>query len=204
MYSSEELVKTQNENKNQLLKTVSHLEEVGDISVKNTNEIGELEKRSVLINEMVELIKEVANKTNILSINASIEASRSGEAGSGFAVVAAEIRELSKETIDKVYEAIEVARTTGKIKKGTNEVTKAIEKGTAKIVAYAKDVNPPEITMHIPLLCEEKGIKCAEVPSKEELGAASGIEKPTASVAIVQEGEAKNLIKEIAGSKKKE
>ncbi len=104
--------------------------------------------------------------------------------------------------IDKVYEAIETAKATGKLKRGTNEVTKVIEKGEAKLVVIAKDVNPPEITMHIPLLCEEKGITCAEVPSKEELGAASGIEKPTASVAIVQEGEAKNLIKEIAGNKK--
>jgi large subunit ribosomal protein L7Ae len=105
---------------------------------------------------------------------------------------------------DKVYEAIETAKATGKLKKGTNEVTKAIEKGEAKLVVTAKDVSPPEITMHIPLLCEEKGIVCAQVPSKEELGAAAGIEKPTASVAIVQEGEAKSLIKEIAGTSKKE
>ncbi len=105
---------------------------------------------------------------------------------------------------DKVYEAVETAKATGKLKKGTNEVTKAIEKGEAKLVVTAKDVNPPEITMHIPLLCEEKGIKCMQVASKEELGAAAGIEKPCASVAIVQEGEAKSLIKEIAESAKKE
>jgi len=105
--------------------------------------------------------------------------------------------------IDNVYEAIETAKATGKLKKGTNEVTKAIEKQTPKLVITAKDVSPPEITMHIPLLCEEKGIAHVQVPSKEELGAAAGIEKPTASVAIVQEGEAKSLIKEIAESIKK-
>jgi len=44
---------------------------------------------------------------------------------------------------EKAYEAVELARTTGKIKKGTNEVTKSIERGTAKLVIYAKDVNPP-------------------------------------------------------------
>ena len=104
---------------------------------------------------------------------------------------------------DKIYEAIEVAKATGKLKKGTNEVTKVIEKQEAKLVITAKDVSPPEITMHIPLLCEEKGIAHVEVPSKEELGAAAGIEKPTASVAITQEGEAKNLIKGIIGSVKK-
>jgi len=77
--------------------------------------------------------------------------------------------------IDNVYEAIETAKATGKLKKGTNEVTKAIEKQTPKLVITAKDVSPPEITMHIPLLCEEKGIAHVQVPSKEELGAAAGI-----------------------------
>ena len=43
--------------------------------------------------------------------------------------------EASKEEIDAVLEAIEVAKTTGKIKKGSNEVTGAIEKGIAKVVA---------------------------------------------------------------------
>lgn len=100
--------------------------------------------------------------------------------------------------IDKIYEAVEVAKATGKIRKGTNETTKAIEKGEAKLIVIAKDVSPPEITMHLPLLAEEKEVPCVEVPSKEELGAAAGVDIPTASVAIVVEGEAKNLIKDIA------
>ncbi len=104
----------------------------------------------------------------------------------------------SKEVAERVLEAIEVAKATGKLRKGTNEVTKAIERGQAKLVAVAKDVNPPEIVMHIPLLAKEKGILCVEVPSKEELGAAAGLSVPTGSVAIVQEGDAKELLKEIA------
>jgi len=111
--------------------------------------------------------------------------------------------ELPKEVIDKVYEAIEIAKTTGKLRKGTNETTKAIEKGMAKLVAVAKDVSPPEIVMHIPLLAEEKNVPCVQVPSKEELGAAAGIEIPTSSIAIVQEGDAKQLIKEIVSHLKK-
>lgn len=110
------------------------------------------------------------------------------------------MEELSKELVDKVYEAVEIAKTTGKLKKGTNETTKAIEKGSAKLVVIAKDVNPPEITMHIPLLAEEKGVVCVQVPSREELGAAAGIEIPTSSIAIVQEGEAKSIIKEISSA----
>ena len=99
---------------------------------------------------------------------------------------------------EKVLQAIEQARTSGKIKKGTNEVTKSIERGTAKLVAIAKDVSPPEILMHLPLLAKEKEIPLAEVDKKEELGAAAGLAVPTSAVAIIQEGEAKNLEKEIA------
>ena len=102
------------------------------------------------------------------------------------------------EKTDKVLEAIELAKATGKIRKGTNEVTKALERGIAKLVAYAKDASPPEIVMHIPMLAKEKGIPCYEIPTKEELGASAGIEVPTASVAIVQEGQAKAIIKELS------
>ncbi len=102
------------------------------------------------------------------------------------------------ENTEKAYEAIEVARTTGKIRKGTNEVTKAIERGQAKLVVYAKDITPPEIIMHIPLLCKEKKIPCVEVPSKEELGAAAGLALGTSSVAIVELGEASQLVKEFS------
>ncbi|MCH8003878.1 MAG: 50S ribosomal protein L7ae [Nanoarchaeota archaeon] len=105
--------------------------------------------------------------------------------------------EVPKELVDKVYEIIETAKSTGKIMKGTNETTKAIEKGKAKLVAIAKDVNPPEIIMHIPIIAEEKDVPCFTVPSKEELGAASGIQVGTGSVAVTEEGESKNLIKEL-------
>ena len=104
---------------------------------------------------------------------------------------------MDKDIIDKVYEAVEIAKATGKIKKGANEVTKAIEKGNAKLVAIAKDVEPKEITMHIPLLAKEKQTPCIEVTSKEELGAAAGLGLGTSAVAIIEEGEARELIKEI-------
>ena len=104
---------------------------------------------------------------------------------------------MADDNTDKAYEAIEVAKATGKIKKGTNEVTKTIERGTAKLVVVAGDINPPEITMHLPLLCKEKGIKCVMVPSKEELGAAAGMSVGTASVAITTEGDSKKIIKDI-------
>lgn len=110
--------------------------------------------------------------------------------------------EASKELITNAYEAVELARKTGKIKKGSNEVTKAVERGAAKLVLVAKDVNPPEIIMHFPPLCKEKNVPLMEVPSKEELGAAAGLSVPTGAIAIVVEGEAKELIKELTSKLK--
>ncbi len=134
VFASEEAVQNLKQNEGRLMGTVTQLAEVGDISRRNAQEIGELGKRSVLINEMVELIKEIANKTNILSINASIEASRSGEAGSGFAVVAAEIRELSKETISSAKSVEKTAREiqdllSSIVISSENESKKVVESG---------------------------------------------------------------------------
>ena len=89
-----------------------------------------------------------------------------------------------------VYTIVEKAKKTGKIEKGTNEVTKAIERGTAKLVVYATDVEPKEIVQHIPLLCKEKGIICKEVDSKQKLGIAVGIPVAASSVAVIEAGEA--------------
>lgn len=97
------------------------------------------------------------------------------------------------------YNIIEKARKTGKIEKGTNEVTKAIERSTAKLVVYASDTSPKEIIQHLSILCKEKGIQCHEVDSKQKLGLAVGIPVSTSSVAIIDAGEAQ---KDIAGIKK--
>ena len=92
------------------------------------------------------------------------------------------------------YEIIETARRTGKIEKGTNEVTKAIERGTAKFVAYAADVEPKEIIQHIPILCKEKSVSCIEVDNKQKLGVAAGLAVPASSVVVVEAGEAEKDI----------
>jgi len=89
------------------------------------------------------------------------------------------------------YSTIEQARKTGKIEKGVNEVTKAIERGVAKLVVYAKDVEPKEIVAHLPALCKEKGIDCHELDSKAKIGAAAGINVACTCVAVTDFGDAK-------------
>lgn len=105
---------------------------------------------------------------------------------------------IPEDLAKKAYEAVEAARDSGKLRKGVNESTKAIERGIAKLVIIAEDVEPPEIVAHLPLLAEEKKAPYIFVPSKKELGAASGINVPTTSITIVEAGNGKDLIDEIA------
>jgi large subunit ribosomal protein L7Ae len=111
---------------------------------------------------------------------------------------------MKEEKMNSVYEIVEKARKTGKIEKGTNEVTKAIERGVAKFVVYAEDVQPKEIVQHLPVLCREKGIPFAAADSKQKLGTAAGITVATASVAVINAGDGASKIAELAKGMKKE
>ena len=95
--------------------------------------------------------------------------------------------ETPTEVSDKIYEMIQ-SNSNGRIKKGSNEVTKTAERGTAQFTVLAEDVNPPELLAHIPLICEEKGIPYGYVPSQEflanEAGLPTGVK--TASIAIME------------------
>ncbi len=104
--------------------------------------------------------------------------------------------EAPKELVDKALEALEIARSSGKIRKGTNEVTKAVERGKAKLVLIGSDIKPAEIVMHLPMICEEKEIAYIYAP-KAEIGESVGIYVPCASAAVVDEGKAKDVVKEV-------
>ena len=110
--------------------------------------------------------------------------------------------ETPKELSDKAYSVAEIARDSGKVKKGTNEVTKIIERGEAALVIMAVDVEPPEILAHMPALCDDRNVPYVYVPAKAELGNAIGLEKPTASVAITDVGKGKAVCDEIAATVK--
>jgi large subunit ribosomal protein L7Ae len=105
--------------------------------------------------------------------------------------------EIPKELADKAYQVIQVAKDSGKLRKGTNESTKAIERAVAKLVVIAEDVDPPQVVAHLPILCEERKIPYLFVPSKLELGKAAGIDVGCAAVSVLDGGEAAKTLKEI-------
>jgi large subunit ribosomal protein L7Ae len=100
---------------------------------------------------------------------------------------------------DDALEALEVARDTGSVKKGTNETTKAIERGNAALVFVAEDVQPEEVVMHIPELAAEKEIPYIFIETQDDVGHAAGLEVGSAAAAIVDAGEADGNVEDIAG-----
>ncbi|MHA1302446.1 MAG: 50S ribosomal protein L7Ae [Candidatus Heimdallarchaeaceae archaeon] len=106
--------------------------------------------------------------------------------------------EIPEELVKESLNILENAAKTGQIRKGTNEVTKAIERKTASMIFIAEDVEPPEIVMHLPLLCEENKIPYTFVPKKEDLGKAVGLAVGSASIAVIKPGEAKSTLESLA------
>ena len=108
--------------------------------------------------------------------------------------------ETPEDLVSPILEAVRVAAQTGKVRKGTNEATKAIERGISKLIVIAEDVEPPEVVAHLPLICEEQNAAYAFVPDKQELGKALGIDVTSAAAAILDAGDAQHIIDEVVAS----
>jgi len=108
--------------------------------------------------------------------------------------------QVPADLVSPIYESVRVAHQSGKVKKGTNEVTKAIERGISKLVIIAEDVEPPEVVAHLPILCEEHGIPYGFVPSRQELGKSLGIDVTSAAAAILDSGDAQHIVDQIVAS----
>jgi len=103
----------------------------------------------------------------------------------------------SEDLIKDALTLLTKLREVGKIRKGTNEVTKCIERGVARLVYIAEDVTPPEVIRHLPILAKEKNVAFLNIPSSERLGNAAGLDVGAASVAIQDAGSADADLKSI-------
>ena len=105
--------------------------------------------------------------------------------------------EVSSEVASMTYEALQLAKQSGTLRKGANEVTKSIERGLASFVVIAADVDPEEVVVHLPVLCSQKKIAYSYVPSKVDLGKALGMNISCAAIAVENAGKASQQIKDI-------
>lgn len=98
------------------------------------DKVKKLGERSIQIGKIVGVIKEIAAQTNLLALNAAIEASRAGEHGRGFEVVAEEIRKLAEKSADSTLQITEIVEEiqsdTSLTVASMNEVTREVEEGT--------------------------------------------------------------------------
>jgi 50S ribosomal protein L7Ae len=106
--------------------------------------------------------------------------------------------ETPADLAERSLDALEVARDTGTVKKGTNETTKAVERGNADLVLVAEDVQPEEIVMHLPELADEKGIPVVFVATQDEIGMSAGLTVGSAAAGVVDPGEAADDVADIA------
>ncbi len=105
--------------------------------------------------------------------------------------------ETPAELVSQSTDMLSMAKDGGKIKKGINEATKAVERKSAQFVVLASDISPEEIVVHIPILCKEKGIPYAFVPTKKDLGDSLGLGVGTSAVAVENAGPAAEKLQDI-------
>ena len=106
----------------------------------------------------------------------------------------------SKKLTKRLYKAVKKAQKAKRLKRGVREVVKGLRKNEKGIVVLAGDVSPIDVITHIPVFCEDKGVPYCYVPSRKDLGGASGTKRPTSVVLIQNNDQYQDLYDECYSS----
>ena len=140
-----------------------------------SQQVSTLADQSQQISQLVSVIKDIADQTNLLALNAAIEAARAGEQGRGFAVVADEVRKLSERT---AHSTTEIAAMVNSIQKATHEVVSGIQSG---VDAVSVSVEHARQTGEAISLIQSKAKEVATVVA----GVADGLREQTTAATDV-------------------
>lgn len=160
--------------------TIDGMHAISEAVSASARSVEELGKRGEQIGEIIATINDIADQTNLLALNAAIEAARAGEHGRGFAVVADEVRKLADRTtqateeIGSSIQAIqtETTQAVDRMNAGTDQVTTGVAKASAageslkQIVASAQDVSG--MIQSIAAAAEEQSAASEEVARSVE------------------------------------
>lgn len=120
---------------------ISKIDEMNKVVSKSSENIKQLEQLSKMIENFAGVIASIANKTNMLSLNASIEAARAGEHGRGFAVVASQVRELASQSSQSSKEISDTIKEVQSFVKDTVESMNSIFENATEQNKMAGDVS---------------------------------------------------------------
>ncbi len=135
---AQETVKTAKDGGSVVSDTISGMQQLSDAVSSSATIIAELGKSSDQIGEIVRVIEDIADQTNLLALNAAIEAARAGEQGRGFAVVADEVRKLAERTTKATKEIGDMIR---QIQQDTRGAVESMQQGTVKVTSGVSLVN---------------------------------------------------------------
>jgi len=169
-------------------------EQGGDVVRRAVGAMGEIEKSSEQISQIISVIDEIAFQTNLLALNAGVEAARAGDAGRGFAVVASEVRALAQRSADAAKEIKNLISTsTGQVGEGVDlvaETGKALERivtRVAEITSLVTDIATGAQEQASGL--QEVNVAVAEMDKVTQQNAAMAEEATAASVSLAKEGD---------------
>jgi len=153
----------------QTLAGITHIDQTMDVVA---GAVGDLEKRSQQIAGIIAVIRSIADQTNLLALNAAIEAARAGEQGRGFAVVADEVRQLAERTSRSTGEIGEMIGAIGSDVRNTvanvQQVGEAVRQGVAQLTTSAQGVD--QIRQH----AQDILMRISEVARQTQSQAATG------------------------------